>query len=57
MFTFNAYDAQGAPHDERRIFTQLNRVVDMSPEKEVGVAILTAENRDVWAKIYASISQ
>ncbi|KAM7298625.1 carnitine O-acetyltransferase-like [Ixodes scapularis] len=57
MFTFKAYDAQGVPHDESRIFTQLNRVVEMSPEKEVGVAILTAEDRDVWAKVYASIAQ
>ncbi|KAM7298626.1 choline O-acetyltransferase-like [Ixodes scapularis] len=57
MFTFKAYDAQGVPHDESRIFTQLNQVVEMSPEKEVGVAILTAEDRDVWAKVYASIAQ
>ncbi|KAM7298641.1 carnitine O-acetyltransferase-like [Ixodes scapularis] len=57
MFTFNAYDAQGVPHDESRILTQLIRVVEMSPAKNVGVDILTAEHRDVWAKMYASLGQ
>ncbi|XP_029828114.4 carnitine O-acetyltransferase [Ixodes scapularis] len=57
MFTFNVYDAQGVPHDESRILTQLIRVVEMSPEKDVGVGILTAEHRDVWAKVYASLGQ
>ncbi|KAM7299613.1 uncharacterized protein ISCGN_020179 [Ixodes scapularis] len=57
MFTFNAYDAQGVPHDESRILTQLIRVVEMSPEKDVGVGILTTEHRDVWAKVYASHGQ
>ncbi|XP_029823749.2 carnitine O-acetyltransferase-like [Ixodes scapularis] len=57
MFTFNAYDAQGVPHNESRILTQLIRVVEMSPEKDVGVGILTAEDRDVWAKVYATLGQ
>ncbi|CAN7994835.1 unnamed protein product [Ixodes pacificus] len=57
MFTFNAYDAQGVPHDESKILTQLIRVADMSPKKDVGVGILTAEERDVWAKVYASLGQ
>ncbi|XP_042149465.1 carnitine O-acetyltransferase-like [Ixodes scapularis] len=57
MFTFNAYDAQGVAHDESRILTQLIRVVEMSPEKDVGVGILTTEHRDVWAKVYASLGQ
>ncbi|CAN8023278.1 unnamed protein product [Ixodes persulcatus] len=57
MFTFNAYDDRGVPHDESRILTQLIRVVEMSPEKDVGVGILTAEDRDVWAKVYASLDQ
>ncbi|CAN7981478.1 unnamed protein product [Ixodes pacificus] len=57
MFTFSAYDARGMPHDESRILTQLIRVVEMSPEKDVGVGILTAEDRDVWAKVYASLGQ
>ncbi|KAM7298652.1 carnitine O-acetyltransferase [Ixodes scapularis] len=57
MFTFNAYDAHGVPHDESRILTQLIRVVEMSPEKDVGVGILTAEDRDVWAKVYATLGQ
>ncbi|EEC11256.1 hypothetical protein IscW_ISCW008567 [Ixodes scapularis] len=57
MFTFNAYDAQGVPHDESRILTQLIRVVEISPEKDVGVGILTAEDRDVWAKVYATLGQ
>ncbi|KAG0435388.1 hypothetical protein HPB47_018518 [Ixodes persulcatus] len=57
MFTFSAYDERGVPHDESRILTQLIRVVEMSPEKDVGVGILTAEDRDVWAKVYASLGQ
>ncbi|XP_042149487.1 carnitine O-acetyltransferase, partial [Ixodes scapularis] len=57
IFTFNAYDAQGVPHDESRILAQLIRVVEMSPEKDVGVGILTAEDRNVWAKVYASLGQ
>ncbi|KAG0435869.1 hypothetical protein HPB47_018276 [Ixodes persulcatus] len=57
MFTFKAYDARGMPQDERKILTQLMRVVEMSPEKDVGVGILTAEDRDVWAKVYASLGQ
>ncbi|CAN8022957.1 unnamed protein product [Ixodes persulcatus] len=57
MFTFSAYDARGEPHDESRILTQLIRVVEMSPEKDVGLGILTAEDRDVWAKVYASLGQ
>ncbi|CAN7994833.1 unnamed protein product, partial [Ixodes pacificus] len=55
MFTFNAYDARGVPHDESRILTQLMRVVELSPEKDIGVGILTAEDRDVWAKVYSSL--
>ncbi|XP_040076225.3 uncharacterized protein LOC115318079 [Ixodes scapularis] len=57
MFTFNAYDAQGVPHNESRILTQLIRVVQMSPEKVVGVGILTTEDRDVWAKMHATLGQ
>ncbi|XP_040076254.2 carnitine O-acetyltransferase-like [Ixodes scapularis] len=57
MFTINAYNAQGVPHNESRILTQLLRVVQMSPEKDVGVGILTAEDRDVWAKVYATLGQ
>ncbi|KAM7298848.1 carnitine O-acetyltransferase-like [Ixodes scapularis] len=57
MFTFKAYDDQGVPHDERRILTQLIRVVEMSPEKDVGVGILTAQNRDVWAEAYDRLAE
>ncbi|XP_040067729.1 carnitine O-acetyltransferase-like [Ixodes scapularis] len=57
MFTFKAYDDQGVPHDERRILTQLIRVVEMSPEKDVGVGILTAQNRDVWAEAYGRLAE
>ncbi|XP_029841116.2 carnitine O-acetyltransferase-like [Ixodes scapularis] len=57
MFTFNACDARGMPHDERRILTQLIRVVEMSPEKDVGVGILTTAERDVWAEAYGRLGQ
>ncbi|EEC09342.1 carnitine acyltransferase, putative, partial [Ixodes scapularis] len=57
MFTFNACDARGMPHDERRILTQLIRVVEMSPETDVGVGILTTAERDVWAEAYGRLGQ
>ncbi|KAM7297160.1 choline O-acetyltransferase-like [Ixodes scapularis] len=57
MFTLKAYDDRRVPYDESKILTQLIRVVEMSPEKDVGVGILTAEDRDVWAKVYASLGQ
>ncbi|KAG0417341.1 hypothetical protein HPB47_005689 [Ixodes persulcatus] len=57
MFTFNAYDDRRVPHDERRILTQLIRVVETSPEKDVGVGILTAQDRDAWAEAYGRLVQ
>ncbi|KAG0445612.1 hypothetical protein HPB47_013469 [Ixodes persulcatus] len=41
----------------REILQQLLRVVDMSPETDVGIGILTTEHRDVWAESYKRLCQ
>ncbi|CAN7942278.1 unnamed protein product [Ixodes hexagonus] len=57
FFAFNAHDKQGVPFDERKILALLLRVVDMSPEDDIGLGILTTEERDVWAETHEKLRQ
>ncbi|XP_023227114.1 carnitine O-acetyltransferase-like [Centruroides sculpturatus] len=51
-FQVNVFGNDGAPLNERQIFSQLELVVAQSkfPKKPIGV--LTTEHRDTWAKAY-----
>ncbi|XP_067140741.1 carnitine O-acetyltransferase-like isoform X2 [Centruroides vittatus] len=51
-FQVNVFGSDGAPLNERQIFSQLELVVAQSkfPKKPIGV--LTTEHRDTWAKAY-----
>ncbi|CAN7940535.1 unnamed protein product, partial [Ixodes hexagonus] len=57
IFSFTSHDARGVPYGESKILAQLIRVVEMSQEKDVGLGVLTSEDRDVWAKAYDGLSQ
>ncbi|GAB6021932.1 hypothetical protein CHUAL_006094 [Chamberlinius hualienensis] len=53
----DVYDNQGLPYSEEVLIDVIKEAVDKSSHPAVPIGILTAENRDTWAKVYKELRQ